>query len=220
MTEAPRIRVLLADDHAVLRDGVRALLERQPDLEVVGEASDGHAAVEAVARLDPDVVVMDVAMPGLGGLEAAIELRKRGARAKVLVLSQHDDAEYVRRLVRAGAAGYVLKRSAGAELASSIRAVHRGGLVLDPAVARAAVEPPPGEAAGGDPYERLTDREKQVLRLVAEGKSTKDVAALLGIAVKTAMSHRENVMKKLDVHNRTELVRFAIAHGVVRVDGK
>ncbi|MFO0581404.1 MAG: response regulator transcription factor [Anaeromyxobacter sp.] len=221
MTEAPRIRVLLADDHAVLREGVRALLERQPDLEVVGEASDGQQAVDATARLDPDVVVMDVAMPGLGGLEAALELRRRGARARVLVLSQHDDPEYVRRLVRAGAAGYVLKRSAGTELAAAIRAVHRGGLVLDPSVARAAVEPGPGEGPGGaDPYETLTDREKQVLRLVAEGKSTKDVAAVLEIAVKTAMSHREHVMRKLGVHNRTELVKFAIAHGVVRVDAK
>ncbi|MFT3916402.1 MAG: response regulator transcription factor [Anaeromyxobacteraceae bacterium] len=220
MTEAPRIRVLLADDHAVLREGVRALLERQPDLEVVGEASDGREAVDAAARLDPDVVVMDVAMPGLGGLEAALELRRRGARARVLVLSQHDDPEYVRRLVRAGAAGYVLKRSAGTELSAAIRAVHRGGLVLDPSVARAAVEPAPGEAGGANPYETLTDREKQVLRLVAEGKSTKDVAAILEIAVKTAMSHREHVMRKLGVHNRTELVRFAIAHGVVRVDAK
>jgi DNA-binding NarL/FixJ family response regulator len=218
VTDGSRIRVLLADDHAVLRDGVRALLERQPDLEVVGEAADGRQAVEGAERLDPDVVVMDVAMPGLGGLEAVLELRKRGVRARVLVLSQHDDPEYVRRLVRAGAAGYVLKRSAGAELAGAIRAVHRGGLVLDPEVARAAVEPAPGAAGGGDPYDALTGREKQVLRLVAEGKSNKEVAALLDIAVKTAMSHRENVMRKLGLHNRTELVRFAVAHGVVRID--
>jgi len=172
-----------------------------------------------VGRLDPDVVLMDIAMPGLGGIEAALELRKQGRRARILILSQYEDREYVRRLLKAGVAGYVLKKSAGAELANAIRAVHRGGLVLDPEVARTAMEEGnPAAPGGADPYDSLTDREKQVLKLVAEGKSNKDVAEMLGISVKTAMSHREHVMEKLGVHNRTELVRFAIKKGVIRVD--
>jgi DNA-binding NarL/FixJ family response regulator len=213
-----KIRVVIADDHAILREGVRALLAAADDIEVVGQAVDGHAAIEAVARLDPDVVLMDIAMPGLGGLEATIELKKKGARAKVLVLSQYEDREYVRRLLRAGVSGYVLKKSAGSELAGAIRAVHRGGLVLDPEVARVAMDGGAQEPSAPDPYETLTDREKQVLKLVAEGKSNKEVAELLGISVKTAMSHREHVMEKLQLHNRTELVRYALRVGVIRVD--
>jgi two-component system, NarL family, response regulator NreC len=214
-----KIRVLIVDDHAILREGVRALLALHADLEVVGEASDGQIALEQVEKLDPDVVLMDIAMPGLGGIEAALELRKRGKRARILILSQYEDREYVRRLLKAGVAGYVLKKSAGAELANAIRAVSRGGLVLDPEVARTAMEEAnPAVPGATDPYETLTDREKQVLKLVAEGRSNKEVADVLGISVKTAMSHREHVMEKLAVHNRTELVRFAIKRGVIRVD--
>lgn len=213
------IRILIVDDHAILREGVRALLKTHEDLEVVGEASDGQEALAEVARLDPDVVIMDIAMPGLGGIETSLELKKQGRRARILILSQYDDREYVRRLLKAGVSGYVLKRSAGAELAGAIRAVHKGGLVLDPAVARVAMSEggpvAPGEA---DPYDGLTDREKQVLKLVADGKSNKEVAEVLGISVKTAMTHREHVMEKLGLHNRTELVRFAIKRGVVRMD--
>jgi two-component system, NarL family, response regulator NreC len=215
----PKIRVLIVDDHAILREGVRALLQLQADIEVVGEASNGTEAIETVARLDPDVVLMDIAMPGLGGIEAAIELKKQQRRARILILSQYEDREYVRRLLKAGVSGYVLKKSAGAELANAIRAVHRGGLVLDPEVARTAMEEAnPAAPGASDPYEALTDREKQVLKLVAEGKSNKEVAEVLGISVRTAMSHREHVMEKLGVHNRTELVRFALKRGVIRVD--
>lgn len=215
-----KIRVLIADDHAILREGVRALLASSEDIEVAGEASDGLQAVERARQLDPDVVLMDIAMPGLGGIEATLEMKKAGLRARVLVMSQYEDREYVRRLLKAGVAGYVLKKSAGAELANAIRAVHRGGLVLDPEVARTAMEESGGGGGqgGGDPYESLTDREKQVLKLVAEGKSNKEVAELLGISVKTAMSHRERMMEKLDLHNRTELVRYALKLGVIRVE--
>jgi DNA-binding NarL/FixJ family response regulator len=214
-----KIRVLIADDHAILREGVRALLAATEDIEVVGQASDGREAVELCRKLSPDVVLMDIAMPGLGGLEAALEMRKEGFRARVLILSQYEDPEYVRRLLKAGVAGYVLKKSAGSELVGAIRAVQRGGLVLDPEVARVAMEQSDPRRGGGDPYETLTDREKQVFRLVAEGKSNKEVADVLGISVKTAMSHREHVMEKLDLHNRTELVRLALKLGVIRVDG-
>jgi two-component system, NarL family, response regulator NreC len=214
-----KIRVLIVDDHAILREGVRALLQMHDDLEVVGEAGDGQEALEKVAALDPDVVLMDIAMPGLGGLEASLEMKKLGRRARILILSQYEDREYVRRLLKSGVSGYVLKKSAGSELANAIRAVHRGGLVLDPEVARTAMEEANPAAPGqADPYESLTDREKQVLKLVAEGRSNKEVAEVLGISVKTAMSHREHVMEKLGLHNRTELVRFALKRGVIRVD--
>jgi DNA-binding NarL/FixJ family response regulator len=214
-----KIRVLLADDHAILREGLRALLALADDIEVVGEAADGQEAIERVLSLLPDVVVMDVSMPGLGGLEATLEIRKQRPDTRILVLTQYEDPEYVRRFLQAGVSGYVLKKSAGADLAAAIRAAHRGGLVLDPEVAKAALQAPaaPG-GTGARPYETLTDREKQVLKLVAEGKSNKEVATILGISVKTAMSHREHLMEKLDLHSRTELIHFAIREGVVRVE--
>jgi DNA-binding NarL/FixJ family response regulator len=212
-----KTRILIADDHAILREGVRALLATADDIEVVGEAADGRQAIDLAQRLEPDAILMDVAMPGLGGLEATLEIRRLVPRAKILVLSQYGEPEYVRRFLKAGVSGYVLKKAAGADLVSAIRAVMRGGLVLDPEVARTAVEdsavPDGGEAP--DAYESLTDREKQVLKLVAEGHTNKEIADLLGISVKTAMSHREHVMLKLQVHNRTELVRFALRHGVI-----
>ena len=216
------IRVLVVDDHAIVRDGIRALLGRAENIEVVGEAGGGRDAITLARALSPDVILMDIAMPDLGGLEAALEIHKDRPASKIIILSQYGDPEYVKRALKSGASGYVLKRTAGADLVSAIRAVHRGGLVLDPDVARDAIT---GEtatadvlAAQDDPYERLTDREKQVLKLVAEGRSNKDVAELLGISVKTAMSHREHVMLKLRAHNRTDVIRFALRHGVIRAD--
>ena len=135
-----KIRVLIADDHAILREGIRALLNLSEDIEVVGEAADGREAVERCSRLDPDVVLMDIAMPGLGGLEATLEIRKENPRTKILVLTQYDDREYIRRFLKVGVAGYVLKKAAASELTAAIRAAHRGGLVLDPDVARQAME--------------------------------------------------------------------------------
>ncbi len=215
-----RIRVVIADDHAILRDGVRALLQLADDVEVVGEAADGAEAIEACRRLQPDLVLMDIAMPGLGGLEATLQIRKELPDVKVLVLSQYEDREYIRRFLKLGVAGYVLKKTAGAELVAAVRAAARGGLVLDPDVAREAMREREEPAAGSDadPYDTLTDREKQVLKLVAEGKSNKEVAELLDISVKTAMSHREHIMEKLDLHSRTDLIRFALRRGVIRVE--
>ncbi len=217
----PKIRVLIADDHALVREGIRALLALSEDFEVVGEAADGQEAIEACRQLDPEVVLMDVAMPGLGGLEATLAIKNQNSRARILVLTQYDDREYVSRFLKAGASGYVLKRAAGSDLAAAIRAVHKGGLVLDPAVAREAVQASGGSAAVGggeaEPYDTLTDREKQVLKLVAEGKSNKEVAQLLEISVKTAMSHREHLMEKLGLHSRTDLIKFALKRGVIQI---
>ena len=214
------IRVLIVDDHAIVRDGIRALLGAAGDMQVVGEADGGRLAIELARKLSPDVIVMDISMPDLGGLEATLEIRKERPDSRIVVLSQYSDASYVRRFLKAGASGYVLKKAAGADLVAAIRSVSRGGLVLDPEIARGAVggEAPGGAAAGADEYEGLTDREKQVLKLVAEGRSNKEVAALLGISVKTAMSHREHVMEKLGAHSRTDLIRFALRHGVIRAD--
>jgi DNA-binding NarL/FixJ family response regulator len=215
-----RTRILIADDHAIVREGVRALLSLADDLEVVGEAGGGQEAIDLAVSLEPDLILMDIAMPGLGGLEATVEIRKRVPRARIIVLSQYGEPEYVRRFLKAGVSGYVLKKAAGAELVAAIRAVLRGGLVLDPEIARAALEESgtPAEADAPDAYDTLTDREKQVLKLVAEGHSNKEVAELLNISVKTAMSHREHVMLKLRLHNRTELIRFALRTGVIRAD--
>ena len=215
-----KTRVLIADDHGLMRAGVRALLAATDDLEVVGDAEDGDEAIREVRRLDPDVVLMDVAMPGLGGLEATLAIRKEKPDVKILVLTQYDDREYVTRFLKAGVSGYVLKKAAASELVAAIRAVQRGGLVLDPEIARDVMHEQGRPASPGDaedPYETLTDREKQVLKLVAEGSSNKEIAETLDISVKTAMAHREHLMEKLDLHSRTELIKFALRRGVIRV---
>jgi len=216
------IRVLVVDDHAIVRDGIRALLGRSEDIEVVGEAGGGRDAIARACELSPDVILMDIAMPDLGGLEATLAIHKERPEARLVILSQYADPEYVKRALKSGASGYVLKKAAGTDLVSAIRAAHRGGLVLDPEIPRDAITGEPATAAAvaslEDPYERLTDREKQVLKLVAEGHSNKEVAELLGVSVKTAMSHREHLMLKLHAHNRTDVIRFALRHGVIRAD--
>jgi DNA-binding NarL/FixJ family response regulator len=215
-----KIRVLIADDHVVLRDGLRALLNMYEDIEVVGEAGDGLEAVERTQQLQPDVVLMDIAMPRLGGLEAALEMRQRKLPTKVLVLTQYDNKEYVFHMLKAGAAGYIVKKAAGTELVSAIRAVHGGESFLYPSAAKAVVDRYLGEGEGDEGERRLdqlSDREKEVLKLLAEGRSNREIAELLRLSVKTVMSHRSNIMEKLDIHNRTELVRFAIRAGLVDV---
>ncbi len=215
-----KIRVLIADDHALVRDGIKALLGLTADIEVVGEARDGREAIEQARKLKPDIVLMDIAMPGLGGIEATLELKREAPETRILVLTQYDDVEYVRRFLKIGTAGYILKRMLGSELAAAIRSAARGGLVLDPEIAAEAVESAAEESTKEteDLYDLLTDREKQVLRLVAMGQSNKEVADALGISVKTAMSHREHLMEKLRLRNRTDLIKFAIKKGVIQVD--
>src|SRR3990170_3273976 len=212
-----KIRVLIADDHAVLREGLHALLNMYDDVEVVAEAADGLEALEKTMELQPDVVLMDIAMPRLGGLEAALEIRQRKLPTKVLVLTQYDNKEYVFQMLKAGAAGYILKKAAGSELVSAIRAVHAGESFLHPSAAKAVVDRYLGEEQEGDEERRLdqlSDREKEVLKLLAEARSNRDIAELLHLSVKTVMSHRASIMEKLDIHNRTELVKFAIRAGL------
>jgi two-component system, NarL family, response regulator NreC len=214
-----KIRVLIADDHALFREGIRALLSKYEDLEVTGEAADGKEAIDQVKKLRPDIVLMDIAMPGLGGLEATLELKKLFPEVKILVLTQYANQEYLFRFLKAGVSGYVLKRVAGAELMSAIRSVNQGGTFLHPDMAPAVIEGYLGglqPAEQEDSYETLTDREKQVLKLVAEGKTNKEIAEILTISVKTAMAHRANIADKLGIHNRAELIKFALQRGIVK----
>jgi DNA-binding NarL/FixJ family response regulator len=215
------IRVLVADDHTLVRDGIRALLATAHDIELVAEASDGREAIERARAAAPDVIILDIAMPGLGGLESVPLLQRELPNARVIILTQYEQPEYVRRFLHLGVAGYVLKKAAGTELIAAIRAVHRGGLVVDPAVAREVLQDSGrGRAVpSDDPYESLTERERQVLKLVAEGRSNKDVATFLDISIKTAMTHREHVMQKLNLHNRTDLTRFALRRGIIAEEG-
>lgn len=215
-----KIKVLIADDHAILREGIKALLSCYDDIRIVGEASDGLEAISRTKELDPDVVLMDIAMPGLGGLESTLELRKISPETKIIVLTQYNNREYIYRFLKAGASGYVLKKAVGTELLAAIRAVYAGDTFLYPSVASKVIEgylEEGGQLTEVDPYESLTDREKQVLKLIAEGHTNKEMAELLCISVKTVMGHRTNIMDKLNIHNRTELVKFAIRHGLVDV---
>lgn len=215
-----KIRILIVDDHAILREGIRALLASYDDIEVVGEASDGIEAVEKAREMTPDLVLMDIAMPGLGGLEATLEVRKVSPKSKVLVLTQYDNKEYIFRFLKAGAAGYVLKKAVGSELISAIRAVHGGDSFLYPSIAKTVIEgylKPKIEEAEAT-YDRLTDREKQVLKLVAEGRTSKDIAGELTVSVKTVMAHRANIMEKLGLHSRTELIKYAIRNKLIEVE--
>lgn len=214
------IRVVVADDHAILREGIKVLLQGHEDIVVVGEAEDGRQAVQRCQELRPDVVLMDIAMPGLGGYEAALEIRRLMPNLRVLVLTQYDNKEYVLRFLRAGAAGYVVKKAVATELVSAIRAVARGETYLHAAVAGAVVEDYLGgeRPADADVYDRLSEREKQVLKLVAEGSTNKEIASLLDIAVKTVMAHRTNLMAKIGAHSRTDIFKFALRKGLIQVE--
>jgi DNA-binding NarL/FixJ family response regulator len=214
-----KIRVLLADDHRILRDGIRALLEDEDDMEVVGEAEDGREAVEMAQELAPDVVLMDVAMPLLNGVEATQRIRQAAEQVQVLVLTMHENEEYVRRLLAAGAGGYVLKDAAARELVAAIRAVHAGEAVLSPAVTRLVLEDYLRFADIPRDPERncLTGREREVLQLIAEGYTNKEMAEILTISIKTVESHRHNLMRKLDLHNRGELIKYAIQKKIIEL---
>jgi len=214
----PKIRVLIVDDHTILREGIRALLSAHGDIEVVGEAGGGREGIQKALELKPDIVLMDIAMPDLGGLEATLEIRKLRPESRVLILTQYDNREYVFPILKAGAAGYIIKKAAASELVGAIRAVHEGGSFLHPSVAKAVVEEyVRGAEAAREGYGSLSDRETQVLKLVAEGHSNKEIADLLSLSVKTVMTHRANVMEKLGIHNRTELVKYAIRQGLIDV---
>lgn len=205
-------RILLADDHVLVRQGLKGLLERDGFL-VVGEASDGQEALQQMESLRPDIVVMDISMPTINGLNAAREIRQSFPRTKTILLTQHDEKQYVTEALEAGVKGYVLKNQAGSDLLHALRQVSRGQVYLSPGVAQVVVESYQSNA--GRSVAQLTLRERQVLQLIAEGKTTKDIASVLGISVKTAESHRTRLMQKLDIHETASLVRYAVRNGIV-----
>lgn len=216
-----KIRVLIADDHAIVREGIRMILALHDDIEVVGEAANGQEAIERVNELTPDIVLMDIAMPGLGGLEAMLEIRQLKPETRVLVLTQYDNTEYIYRFLKSGAAGYVLKKAAGNDLVAAIRAVYQGKSFVDPSIADKVIKgflERPDVKEDEIVYESLSDREKQVLKLIAEGYTAQQIADILHLSIKTIMTHRTNLMDKLGFHNRAELIKYAIRKGLVRVD--
>lgn len=216
MTGAKRIRILLADDHAVLRAGLRALLAAQDDLEVVGEASDGAEAIRLCQALRPDVVVMDIGMPGVSGIDATARIKRDLPGTKVLILSMHDDRGYLRQVLRVGASGYVLKKAADTELLAAIRAAARGEVFLDPTLAKALVDEVMEPKAAGGEAPALSDREREVLRLLAHGHTNQQVADRLCISVKSVETYKARLMEKLGLKGRAELVRHALQHGLLK----
>ncbi len=214
-----KIRVVVVDDHTIVRDGICALLGLAGDMEVVGEATNGMEALEVVSKLMPDVVLMDLAMPIMGGLEATRQITKEFPRTKVLILTQYDDNEYVFPAIEPGAYGFVTKKAASSELTSGIRSIHHGDSFLSPSVARLLVEDYQQGAVkkGLDPYERLTDRERDILKLVVEGHTTQEIADILVISPRTVEGHKTNLMAKLGVRNRVELVKYALRKGIITI---
>jgi DNA-binding NarL/FixJ family response regulator len=212
------IRIVIADDHRIMRSGLRLLLEREPDLKVVGEASDGRESVEMAARLEPDVMVMDVAMPNLNGIEAARQIGTRAAGVRIAILSMHSDESYVMRALSAGARAYLLKDSAEADLIAAIRAIHEGRSFFSPAISSMLKEDYIREmrARGAeDSYELLTPREREILQMIAEGKTNKEVANILGLSLYTVETHRTHILQKLGLHSVPELILYAVRKGII-----
>ncbi len=213
-----KIRVLIADDHTLVRQGIRSLLALADDIEIVGEAADGREAVEKVRQLAPDVVLMDLAMPKMGGLEATRRIRRQFAATKVLAVTQYDDSEYVVPVIEAGARGFVTKTASPLELASAIQAVHRGDSFLSSSAATALVEEcqlRTGTEGEKSSYQLLTDRERETLTLIAEGHTAREIAEVLVVSPKTVEWYKTNLMNKLNLHSRADLIKYAIRKRLV-----
>ena len=212
------IRVLLADDHAVVRDGLRALLEAQSDIEVVGNAANGREVVRQTRQLHPDVVVMDIAMPELNGIEATLQVHDVSPSTQVLILSMHSTTEHIFRALQAGARGYLLKDSAGTELVEAVRAAYRGRRYMSQKIATSVIDDYIAERHRTSPLESLSPRERQILQLIAEGKSSAEVGTMLFLSPKTIDTYRSRIMHKLGIGDLPNLVKFAIQHGVTQLD--
>jgi DNA-binding NarL/FixJ family response regulator len=211
------ISVILADDHQVVRDGLKTLLEAQSDIRVVGAAADGVDAVAKAAQLKPDVVVMDISMPDMNGVEAARRIHAARAETRIVMLSMHSDAEHVYRALEAGATGYLLKNSAGSELVTAVRAVHAGRRYLTEKINELVIAGYLGEKRAASPLESLSKRERDILQHIVDGRNNRETAELLHISVKTVETYRSRMLQKLGIRNVTELVKFAITHGLTEV---
>lgn len=213
------IRILIADDHTLLRNGICALLEDEQDMTIVGEASDGREAVRLAGQLKPNVVLMDIAMPLLNGLEATRQIKREHPEINVLVLTMYDHEEYFRQMLEVGASGYIIKRAAATELVSAIRAVYRGEAILSPAITRLLLEDYLSHEARADRDDpnALSVREREVLQLIAEGKTSREIAEILHLSVKTVQSHRTSLMQKLDLHDRGDLIKYAIQKKIIEL---
>jgi two-component system response regulator NreC len=215
-----KIRVLVVDDHTIVRDGICSLLGLTPDIEVIGEAANGKEALEALRKLKPDVILMDLAMPIMGGLEATRQITKEFPRIKVVALTQYNDREYVFPIIEAGASGFISKTAASSELASSVRSVYHGESFLSPSVAKLLVNNYQLGAKtmkNRDSYEQLTNREREILKLLAEGYATREIANMLTVSPKTVEGHKTSLMTKLDIHSRTDLVKYALRKGIITI---
>ena len=211
------LRILLADDHTMVRQGLRKVLEERPEWQVVAEAGDGHEAVRLSELHKPDVAVLDVAMPLLNGIEATRRIAKRVPHTRILVLSMYSDEAYVTQMMKAGATGYLLKDSAGVDLLEAVQAVAQGKSYFSPAVARLMLDDYARQrGTDDDRYESLSDREREIFQLIAEGKANKEIAALLFISLSTVETHRARIMEKLDLHSAAEIVLYAVRRGVIR----
>ncbi len=214
-----KINILLADDHTIVRDGIRALIDDEPDMQVIAEAEDGYSSVRLACDLTPDVVLMDIAMPRLNGMEATQQIKKNCPQVKVLVLTMHENEEYIRRVLACGAMGYILKDAAAKDLLGAIRSVYNGEMVLSPAITRLVIEDYLrwGDLQTNNISNGLTQREREILQLIAEGNTNKQIAEILSISVKTVQAHRNNLMSKLDLHDRSDLIKYAIRKKIIDV---
>ncbi len=217
----PKITVLLVEDHHVVRKGISYLLSLEEDIDIVGEAEDGNEGIKMAKELCPDVVIMDITMPNLNGIDAIKKISKSMPETKVMIMTMHTREQYIRQALRDGASGYLLKESTQDELVDAIRTVHKGGVALSPSISRFVLNEYVRQSdpkKDVDSIELLTDREKQVLRLIAEGKTNKEIAKCLSISKSTVNIHRTNVMQKLDIHDTVGLVRYSIEKGIIVVD--
>lgn len=217
-----RIRVLAVDDHAIVREGIRMVLETDPELQVVADVSSGEEAIKRVRELQPDVIVMDVAMPGLSGFETTQRIREAYPEVKILALTVHDSEAHIFQMLRAGAVGYVLKRAPATEVIEAVKAAYRGEAILHPSVAKLLISDYLTRVEKGGQettsFDNLSKREREIVKLIAEGRTNKEIADLLFLSIKTVQAHRSNLMRKLGMHDRTELVKYAIRRGIIDLE--
>lgn len=212
-----KVKILIVDDHAILRDGIKALLSIQEDFEIIGEASNGKEAVLEAQNLNPDIIIMDIAMPDMDGLEATKRIKKRNQDIKVIALTQHDKKEYMISAIKAGISGYVPKKALGTDLVKAIQSVYNGEPFLYPSVTATLIETL-SQQSDVEPFEKLTPREREIMKLIAEGKTSRQIADFLFISLKTVLNHRSKIMEKLNIHNHSSLIKYAIRRGLISLN--